>query len=488
MAEPLVDPPPPKSDAPSIAALRREVASLTRRLQAASGGEEIILRGVLEAWREPPELSVPPTPRPGRKRRTERAVLHVTDTQIGKLTESYSAAIAEERLLQLAQKVAHIANIRRASASIDEILVLLGGDMIEGENIFPGQAHQIDQDLFEQSCKTAPAIFVRMLLSLLGAFRRVRVAGVSGNHGRPGPRSMGSGLKTNWDRVCYQITRDILLGTPEHPRREFAGRLEFDIAESFYSVQYVYDWGLLLVHGDQIRGGFAGFPWYGTCVPTSHEILTRRGWKRHDELFIGEDVLAFDPQTHENRWEPLGGVNVYPMDGELSALRRPGGHEFLFTANHRWPTIHGESGHRSMKRACDINSSDWFPVHGEYQGDDSVLSPRHAALLGWVVTDGYSRWTGNHWEATIYQSPRKFLREIEALAGRLARLPRRDGKDDVQCVPLLLEDSRAISAHFKSKDDLPALVPHLSREAADAMFDAMMKAEGSKKGGGHTWK
>lgn len=279
--EPLLVPEPPP---PEIGALRREIQTLKKRLQAVRGGEEIILRAVLDAWLEPPDLSIPPVPKQSKQKRHETALLHVTDTQIGKLTESYSAAVAETRILRLADLVRETTEIRRGGAAIDEIVVLFGGDMIEGENIFPGQAHQIDQGLFEQACKTAPSIFVRLILSLLEIFPRVRVAAVCGNHGRPGQKSMGSSPRTNWDRVCYQITRDILLGTEDHPRRELEKRLSFQIADSFYAVEYVYDWGCLLIHGDQIRGGFAGFPWYGTA---------KKAWGWIDSVREEWDYLYF---------------------------------------------------------------------------------------------------------------------------------------------------------------------------------------------------
>ncbi len=256
---------PPVAEPVEIRALRRENDVLKRRLDAARGGEEIILQAVQQAWEERPDLSVPPAPKLERKRRQEIALLHVTDTQIGKLTETYSSAVAETRLSMLARKAAHITEIRRSAASIDECILLLGGDMVEGENIFPSQAFQIDQGLFEQACKTAPAVFVRLILSLLATFKRVRVESVCGNHGRPGLKSMGAHPHTNWDRVAYQTTRNILLGTDENPRRELADRLTFNISPSFYAIAYAYDWGALLVHGDQIRGGFAGFPWYGTA-------------------------------------------------------------------------------------------------------------------------------------------------------------------------------------------------------------------------------
>jgi hypothetical protein len=104
-----------------------------------------------------------------------------------------------------------------------------------------------------------------MILGLLEDFPKVKVCCVAGNHGRNGPKGGRSNPKTNWDLVCYNVLKLMLMGvegTDHH--KKISRRLEFEIAEdTFYVVDRVYDWGNLIVHGDQITGGFAGFPWYG---------------------------------------------------------------------------------------------------------------------------------------------------------------------------------------------------------------------------------
>ena len=105
----------------------------------------------------------------------------------------------------------------------------------------------------------------RVLLRLLENFRYVEVYCVIGNHGRATPKHIGSHPRTNWDRVCYQNIKTMLLGTEANPRNELKSRLNIDVSDKFYSIVRVYDYGILLVHGDQIKGGFAGFPLYGTA-------------------------------------------------------------------------------------------------------------------------------------------------------------------------------------------------------------------------------
>ena len=258
----------PPEDSEETRALRTENASLRKRLRALRGGEALIVRAVQESYADPPDLTVPAPPKQPKRKAEEIALLHVTDWQLGKLTESYSVAVAAKRIAQLAEKTVRITETRRSAASIDEIVVLVGGDIVEGESVFPHQAHEIEQSVFEQSVKSAPAILTRLLLALLRTFKRVRVHCVCGNHGDP-PRRLGQHPKTNWDRVAYEVARVALLGAEDSPRKELASRLELHIAEAWYAPFNVYDWGGILIHGHEVKGGFAGFPWYG---------VGRRAW------------------------------------------------------------------------------------------------------------------------------------------------------------------------------------------------------------------
>jgi hypothetical protein len=181
-------------------------------------------------------------------------------------------------------KTIYIADLRRNIAAINELHVYLGGDVVEGEDIFPHQAHLIDSPLFDQACVNFPRIAGKALLLALDHFERVKVFTVPGNHGRNGPKNTRSHPRTNWDRVAYQVLKTALLGVDAQPRKELAGRLEFHMSEEFWVVDRVFKWGNLLVHGHQIGGGFAGFPWYGTA---------KKAWGWIDAIEAKWDNLFF---------------------------------------------------------------------------------------------------------------------------------------------------------------------------------------------------
>jgi hypothetical protein len=256
-------------DSAEIRVLKKEIESLKRKLNGKVSGENLIIDAVRHCYETPVDLVIPQSPKLKSKRGADEeiAVLHISDTQIGKITSSYDSTIAELRLIELVRKTIQITEMRRSTANISEIRVYLGGDIVEGEDIFPHQAHLIDQSVFDQAIRAAPSMLARCILLLLENFPKVKVVCVPGNHGRNGNRGTRSHPKTNWDNVCYAVTNLMLSGTKDTPA-EWADRLEFIEpyqAGDWYAVDRVFEWGNLIVHGDQITGGFAGFPWYGAA-------------------------------------------------------------------------------------------------------------------------------------------------------------------------------------------------------------------------------
>lgn len=248
-----------------IKQLKDQIGRLNRKIKKQADGSILIEHAMHEAVHSldynPPEL---PKPKIDKRKNISKeiAVLHISDTQIGKITTTYNSAVAVHRLELLVDKTIEITTARRKNAKIEEIHVILGGDIVEGEQIFPHQAHLIDQAVINQAMSAA-GILAAIVERLLCVYRKVKVICVKGNHGRNGPRHNHGHPDTNWDVVCYQHTENLLKTAGAKSR--YSGRLEFIISKEFYYVDYTYDWGHLIVHGDQISGGGAGFPWPGVA-------------------------------------------------------------------------------------------------------------------------------------------------------------------------------------------------------------------------------
>jgi predicted phosphodiesterase len=243
--------------------LRKANGVLSRKLRKAKHRTLELTEVTLAHIRANPHKFKVKTPSVSSQGRGDRetAMLHLSDTQIGKLTESYDAKTCRERVIQAVEKSIEITNVRRNGAKIDELVIFFGGDLIEGEFIFPHQPFELEMSLGQQATVVAPEIFAEAIALAAGAFRKVRTVWVAGNHGRAAPRGTAADPNTNWDTVVARVTKGLLYeGSPK-----LAKRVEFDIVDQdWYRVVDIEGWRCLVFHGHQVRGstGIHGHGFY----------------------------------------------------------------------------------------------------------------------------------------------------------------------------------------------------------------------------------
>ena len=70
------------------------------------------------------------------------------------------------------------------------------------------------------------------------------------------------------------------------------------------------------------------------CVPMDTQALTKEGWKNYHELIIGEEIMAYNPETKLKEWTPLLEKCFFESADVFSITN----HNFKVraTANHRW--------------------------------------------------------------------------------------------------------------------------------------------------------
>lgn len=247
-------PPKPEREAVELrAALKRTQGALAR---AKAKSEDLVAAVYQASYDAAVSLGNPePIPAPSyalSKGKPEVALLHATDWQYGKRTESYNRQVCEERIALLGDKVEELTTIQRAAHPVDSIHLMFGGDMLEGLNIFPGQAYEVDSELFTQLFGVAK-LQEELIRRLLGIFKQVEVWAEEGNHGRIGRK--GEWPRTdNTDMMAYEVTRQKLEGEERviwHPRK------------SWYQLVEVGEYSALLIHGDEIKSFGGNTPAFG---------------------------------------------------------------------------------------------------------------------------------------------------------------------------------------------------------------------------------
>ena len=255
---------------------------------------------------------------------------------------------------------------------------------------------------------------------------------------------------------------------------------------------------------------------HAECCPLDSEILTRNGFRAHDSLTIGEDVLAYDPATDQCLWTPLQAVTTY----ESAPLIRLANSDFsaLCTPNHSW-AVHKKGytaagkGDRGSRGPYRNRKPDRFLVEAraiktshhiilaapERQPMESRLSPVEAAVLGWAVTDGTIKRTGNSVSIGICQSKEHNfapIRELVAVVapgvtervtpGGTRTFPGGNTSETLPqhwwYIPAAVTRAILDRAGFHDVSDLPSIVTRLDSPARVAMLQSMMLADADAGG------
>ena len=135
-------------------------------------------------------------------------VIQLTDFHAGKIVKNqegeiiYNEEIFRNRINRLCEQILKLLdnNISKG-VPIREVVLLLNGDLCNGENIYLTQA-------FEQEA-APPAqvmlvidVLTKLITSLLKRNLPVRVIGIRGNHGRT---AKDTDVASNWDLMVYEI-------------------------------------------------------------------------------------------------------------------------------------------------------------------------------------------------------------------------------------------------------------------------------------------
>ena len=255
-----------------------------------------------------------------RKGKPEVAVVVLSDFQLGKVTPSYNSDICAERIEKMAHKVRSLTAIQRADHPVRDCHVFLLGDVIEGEMIFPGQAHRIDSSLYRQVTVDGPRILATFLRAMLDDFQTVTVWSVDGNHGAlGGPFRKEYHPESNGDRMLYRITATVLGG-----EKRLTWHMPDPAGErNWYVVAEIGRYRSLLLHGDQFRG-HSGIPWYGIqkkaggwalgAIPETFDDVDFGHWHQPTRLTLNRVTARCNGSTESH--------NTFAIE-QLAAVGRP---------------------------------------------------------------------------------------------------------------------------------------------------------------------
>lgn len=241
-----------------------------------------------------------------RKAKPEVALWHMTDWQGAKRTTSYNSEIMRERVMAFCEKAVRITEIQRADHPVKEVTICFGGDMVEGLFNFPTQAFEVDATLFEQYVNVS-RLCVDVVRYALANYEKVTVIAEWGNHGRIGSKRDNVPRSDNFDRMCYELARQLLQGEK---------RLTWqDCPEDIQRVE-IGNYRALLIHGDEVgRNGFAS---PGAIVQHANK------WRSGSYPWEFRDVYIGHYHTH-SEWAMANGQGSVYQTGSTESDNRYAG-------------------------------------------------------------------------------------------------------------------------------------------------------------------
>lgn len=122
-------------------------------------------------------------------------VVCLTDLHFGKQTDNFNMEVGATRLETMPARILESGII---PDDIDEVVLLVGGDVVEGEDIYANQNGVLECPVIEQAKAVAAALW-KAALNFKSTFNcKVRIETSPGNHGR---MSKTASTDSNWDNV-----------------------------------------------------------------------------------------------------------------------------------------------------------------------------------------------------------------------------------------------------------------------------------------------
>lgn len=177
----------------------------------------------------------------------ETEVIVLSDLHFGKKVViegqvTFDKTIAEQRFKAIAEGMRHLnESYIRPNHSIDELVILMLGDCLDGELIYEGQVHNQDMPLLDQLIFSCQLIKRELINPVAQTFGTVRVVTVPGNHGeiRNDRREHMMHPRTNFDTIL-----SVMLQLACQDLKN----VTFEIATTTLHTTMIRNWKFLLAH------------------------------------------------------------------------------------------------------------------------------------------------------------------------------------------------------------------------------------------------
>ncbi len=182
---------------------------------------------------------------------SQTVVAHITDFHYGKKTRTYNKDVAKEKFAKFSKD---LVDIRKQNKDADKLVLVWGGDIVDGTGIYPSQPHHQDASDVTEQIDDCTDLTKELFKEQLAAWGAVDNYTVPGNHGRTHKANHEG---SNYDRILYSAIRR------EAEKLTGVRVLEDDRnVGPFLKPFRVRNHRMLAYHGHSIQM-YTNIPWYG---------------------------------------------------------------------------------------------------------------------------------------------------------------------------------------------------------------------------------
>jgi hypothetical protein len=127
------------------------------------------------------------------------------------------------------------------------------------------------------------------------------------------------------------------------------------------------------------------------CVLEDTKCLTKQGFKKYNEILIGEEIYTLNPKTLKAEWKPIKNIYIYENHNDEMIEINGRNISACVTPNHKWfIKIPSKKDIYKFKETKDFKKVYKIPLRAEPQEvvKKEVYSNDFVELIGWVITEG----------------------------------------------------------------------------------------------------
>lgn len=228
---------------------------------------------------------------------TEAAfVVSINDIQLGQSYNGGSAATIDQFHKFIDGVYARINELIYLGRNLTTLVVIGGGDLVEGCVIYGNQAFSLDLDR-KQQMEGVVALLLHTLDTLAPLFDRVIVLAAKGNHGENRIDGKYTTLADNDDTHVWEMAKLAL------SRDQNMQHIEWTIAESEAGVAVpVFKWILATTHGDIYAKGVTG----ATIDKKAHNWMKNMALGREKFGLLGQAHVLVTHHYHHDKMSDWG--------------------------------------------------------------------------------------------------------------------------------------------------------------------------------------